>query len=78
MLRCFLLALVHKMVLLPQLVVQVHKALIIDPKIKLVPILKKAQLMLPNSQLIAEQVPETFLLVNNAAISQNSFLASHH
>jgi hypothetical protein len=44
--------LVNKMVLLPKLVVQVHEALIIDPQIKLIAILKKAKQMLSYLHLI--------------------------
>jgi hypothetical protein len=69
--------LVDEMVLLLQLVVEEHEALIIYPEIKLVPILNEAELVLADAQLVSEEVPEVFLLMDDAAIAQDPLLACH-
>jgi hypothetical protein len=53
---------------LPELVVYPHKALSIDPQIKLVSMLCELQSMVSNLKLVIEQLPERFLFLHEAIV----------
>ena len=76
--RILISILVHEVVSLSQIIVSIHKTLVIDPEFKLFTMLLEIKGMGSNMHIILHEISQGLFFVDDSAIPQQSLLSGHH
>ena len=76
--RIFIPIFIDEVISLSQIVISVHKALVVNSQLKFFSMLRKVQVVRANLHVVAKKRFQGFFLVDDCAISVKSFLPTHY
>lgn len=65
-----MLVIVNEVIPLPQVVVSVHEALVVNPELEFFSVLREIETMWPYLYIVIHQIPQGLLFVYDGAVSQ--------